>query len=266
MADHDREEYYEEPQSKSGCGGCFFWGCLIAGIAFLLLVVGVPLAGYFAVRHYVNQFTAEEAAPIEVVELPDEEVDALKARFEAFEEAVKADEAPEDFEITARELNGLINSEEDLKGRVFVRIQDGKVGGDLSIPADGFPGGEGRFFNATADFNVSMDGGVLIVTLADATINGAKLPQQMLDSLANENLAKEAYDDPENAKVLRRFESLEIQGDRILLKARRPGDMAPGEFDPDSAPEVESFEDPLDESEESPAIEDDEASPRSNAA
>ena len=229
----------EERPRREG-RGCFFWGCLSLVILFLVLLIGVPLAAYFAVRHYVNKFTADTPLNIAAVELPEEEMKALEARFEAFETAIDKGD-PQDLEITAKEINAMIAEDVDLKGHVLVRIADGKVGGDISIPMDRLPGGANRYLNATADFDVSMEGGVLIVTLADAKVNGAPLPQAIMDGLAGENLAKDAYDDPENAEVLRKFESLEIVGDKMILKARKAPATAPAVQEAE-APEVESMD------------------------
>ena len=217
--------------------GCFFWGCLSLVVVFLVLLIGIPLAAYFTVRHYVNKFTSDVPLNIVAVELPEEEMKALEARFETFDAAMDKGE-PQDLEVTAKEINAMIAKDEQLKGHVFVRIADGKVGGDVSIPMDQLPGGGSRFLNATADFDVSMDGGVLIVTLADAKVNGAPLPQAIVDGFAGQNLAKEAYEDPDSAEVLRKFDSLEIVGDKIILKARKQAAEPPAPV----APEIESMD------------------------
>src|SRR5690606_17938929 len=130
-------------------------------------------------------FTADAPLNIVAVELPEEEMKALEARFEAFDAAMDKGE-PQDLEVTAKEINAMIAQDEQLKGHVVVRIADGKVGGDVSFPAGDFPGGGGRHFNATADFDVSMQDGQLVVTLTDAKVNGATLPQAFLDAFAAE--------------------------------------------------------------------------------
>ncbi len=227
-----------------GGRGCFFWGCLTLAIVFLTLLIGVPLAAYFTLKHYVSKYTADAPLKIAVVELPEKEMQALEARFEAFEASMKKGAEPQDLEVSAKELNALIGKDPDLKGHVLVRIADGRVGGDVSIPMDELPGGAGRHLNATVDFDVSMVGGVVVVTLADARVNGAPLPPPIMKGLSGQNLAKDIYKDPENAEVLRKFESLEIVGDKIILKARKqpvealvaPPDAAP------IAPEIESME------------------------
>ena len=247
----DGEHRDGRPQGR----GCFFWGCLTLVVLFLVLLIGVPLAAYFTVKHYVNKFTSDVPMNIAAVELPEEEMQALEARFEAFDESLDKGE-PQDLEVTAKEINAMIAQDEQLRGRVFVRIADGKIGGDVSFPMDQLPGGGGRFLNATVDFDASMVGGVLMVTLADAQVNGAPLPQAFLDAFAGENLAEGFYEEPESAEVLQKFESLAIVGDRIILKARKqpvdadaPPAKAPGlpavqgdEAQEVQSPEIESIE------------------------
>ncbi|TWU00669.1 hypothetical protein Pla108_16210 [Botrimarina colliarenosi] len=181
-----------------------------------------------------------------MVELPAARVEQITARFDAFAKAIREDGAPPDFEITAEELNGLINENKDLAGKVFLRIEDGRVGGDLSLPMDELPGGGGRFLNASVDFEVAMRNGALTVTLADAKVNGSPLPPWMLGTLAGQNLAVKINRDPKFAKVLSRFESLEVVGDKIILRPRRDlpaaGDTD-GKGDSEVKGEIETFDD-----------------------
>lgn len=218
--------------------GCFFWGCLTLTIGLLVMTVVGLVAAYFATRHFVNLFTADAPLNIVAVELPEEEMQALEARFEAFDESLKKGE-PLDLEVTAKEINAMITQDDQFKGHVLVRIADGKVGGDISIPASDFPGGAGRHFNASVNFNVSMKDGALEVTLTDAAVNGSPLSKTIMAPLTGKNLAKDAYKDPKNAEVLRKFESLEIVGDKIILRARKQPAEAPV---PPVAPEIEAPE------------------------
>lgn len=247
------EEPFEEERPEGR--GCLFWGCLFSVIVLLLLMIAAVMGVYFATQYVLNNFTTDKPAVIEAVELPEERLAQIKARAEAFRQVVeRANDSgaegpaaalpdPEDFQftITAEELNGLIHQEEDLRGRVFVRIQDGQLGGEVSLPADDLPGGKGRFFNASAEFEVSLRDGVLVVHIIDAQANGITMPQQLVDQFANENLAKDFNKDPEFRKVLDRFDSLEIVEDRIILRAKPPA--AGTEDDAEVTGEIESFED-----------------------
>lgn len=228
-----------EPREKKKGMGCLFWGCLITFLLIVLLVVGLGLAAYFGLKGVINQYTSDTPAEIPVVELAEEEMAELTGRFEAYKEAIEGDQPLESIELTAEELNALIALDEEMKGRVHVTIENGLVGGEVSIPTDMFPGGGGRFFNATAEFEVGMLGDRLMVTVADATVNGEPLPGPFLEGLKGENLAKDAYNDPDTAAVLNKFESIEVVGDKIILtpKASSSGDGPAEEPAAEATPE-----------------------------
>ena len=177
-------------------------------------------AGYWWFKGQVNRYTAEAPADLPIVELPEDEVKAIQERIDSFKETVEAGDTPDDLELTSDELNALISTNDEMRGKAYVKIEDGLVTGDVSIPTDAIPGGKGRYFNASATFDVSLENGVLIVTLADATVKGEPLPPQFIDGMKKENLAKEAYKDPEVAKLLRQFDSIAVEGDKIVLKPR----------------------------------------------
>lgn len=135
-----------------------------------------------------------------------------------------ADAGPRELVLTAEEINALIAAEESLRGRVFVTIEDGELKGDVSIPTDMIPGGGGRFLNASATFDVSMEDGVLIVRMTAAEVNGEPLPRQVMDELSKQNLARDVYDDPDIARALRQFESVRVEDDKVVLRLREPSD------------------------------------------
>jgi len=208
-----------EPRKSRGC----LYGCLSIAGAAVALTLCAGIGGYWLVTSQVKKYTSETPVDLPVVEYTEEQIDSLETRIENFTDAMDAGQTPDqDLELTAEEINALIGNDEDLRGRVFVRIANGEVSGDVSIPADFVPGGKGRYFNGSATVDVSMEGGVLIVTLVDADVNGKKLPDEITDALANENLAKEVYKNKEHAEVLRKFEKISVEGDKILLKVRRP--------------------------------------------
>jgi hypothetical protein len=226
-----RAQFIAPPQSQyQGC----LYGCLFVVGAAIALTVCAGIGGYWLLSGQVEKYTSATPAELPSVDYTDEQFEALEARVDAFAEAVEQGETPaEDLELSAEELNALISQDEDMKGRVFIRIEDGQVSGDISIPTDPLPGGNGRFFNGSATLDVSMEAGVLIVTLADAEVNGEALPQQFVDAMANENLAKEAYKNAETAEVLRRFEEISVSGDKILLKMRREESNADDSLEPE---------------------------------
>ena len=74
--------------------------------------------------------------------------------------------------------NGMIASEEELSGRIHIKIEDGNVTGDGSFPADPFPGGEGRYFNASGTFDVSINNGYLDVATSGSDSEGRPIAKR----------------------------------------------------------------------------------------
>lgn len=263
-----------QPVQKKQGWGCWVWGCLGVIVFMLIAIVGLGFAGYFFWTAQVEKYTDIQPAELPVVEMEEKELEVLENRIESFtnqvrppaesaEESETAAAEPEsepepadesiaapgeptaeaetespvrELVLTAHEINALIASKPDLRGRVFVEINDGVVSGQVSFPTDVIPGASGRYFNADAEFDVSMQDGILVVRLTDAKVKGERIPQQLLDGFANENLAKDLYSDPENAEMLRKFESIEVVDDSIVLRLKDP--QEPPESD--LAPEIQS--------------------------
>ena len=144
--------------------------------------------------------------------------------------------------LTAEEINALIATEEKMRGRVHVSIEDGELTGEISIPTDGFPGGSGRFLNASAAFEVSMDDGILFVRINRAVVKGEPVPESIMEGLRQQNLAKDVYKDEANAEMLRKFESIRVEGDKLILKLRDPEAGDDGENASDSVNDADSGE------------------------
>ncbi|MEM8911119.1 MAG: hypothetical protein AAGC97_05070 [Planctomycetota bacterium] len=251
----------QSPPAKSGTGRCLLWGCLLTVVFSVLFLIAGGFGLFWLYNRQLQKFTDTQPAEIPVVEASDEEVEAILGRIEAFQTTVMPEDAetpgdasesesdaeqadtepvdpstnadesdsPRELVLTAAELNALISSNEDLRGRLYVDIADGEISGKVSIPTDSLPGGEGRFFNADGRFDVSMQDGVLIVRLTGASVNGEEIPPAVMEGFSGENLAKEFYKDPQNAEVLRRFESIEVLEDSIRLRLRESDDIPTGD-------------------------------------
>jgi hypothetical protein len=205
--------------------GCFFYGCLFslilaAAVALLLVIVFFFL--YRFASQKISKYTDTVPMAIPAPDMPEEEVKALKERVDAFKKAV--DEGEEStLTLTGPELNALINSDDDMKGRAAVDIEGEQLKGQVSIPFP-FPGLGQRYLNGKASLKASLVDGVLIVTLQELEVKGKPLPPEVMSQLRAENLAQEAYKDPDNAKILRKIKSLEIKDGRVTIRSRTAAD------------------------------------------
>lgn len=230
----------QRPQpARSGGGNRVLYGCLIAAGVVIALIVVAGVVGYRFLRGVVVQYTSETPVELPSVVWSEDEVDRVLDRIQRFGNAIQAGETPPDLVLTADEINALINRNEKLRGRIYVTIRDGQVSGDVSIPLDSVPTGSGRYFNASATFDVSMTDGTPVVRLVDGEVRGEPVPEYVIAALRNENLAENIDDDPDVRETLRRFESLIVEDDRIILKPRVPNANAAGDRPaPGEAPAV----------------------------
>jgi hypothetical protein len=208
--------------------GCFFYGCLTAIIVAVLLAVVVGFGAYFTMTKLAGlavEYT--EASPMQLpkVEASPSEQDALKRRVADFQKAMDAGK-PAALALTGDELNMLIAgdaSKSSWKDRVRFDIQGSDLKCQLSMPLDdvakvpGFGDLKGRYLNGSAVVKASMETGTLFVTLQSLEVKGKPLPPAFLQALRKENLAKEAYNDKDNAKFLNRLDGLKILDGALTL-------------------------------------------------
>src|SRR5215468_1486515 len=82
-------EYGEPPRQR----GCFFYGCIIASVMTLLVLVAVGIGFYLLYRalgRFVEQYTATAPRELPKVEMAPERRQSLQERVEAFRRAIDA--------------------------------------------------------------------------------------------------------------------------------------------------------------------------------
>ncbi len=206
-----------EPPKKKSKWGCILGGCL--GVIVIGLI-GMGVAGFVGWRMIAGQvekYTSDTARELPVVEYSDEQMQSLQAKLDQIKNASENGEVAEPIILTADDINALLAKEEDFRGRVAVRIENGQFVADVSIPTDKIPGGKGRFFNGSATADASIRNGRLDVHIDQASVNGEPVPEQVMAGVRAENLAKEINKEEKVTDVLKLFESGEIEGDKVVL-------------------------------------------------
>lgn len=239
MASYD-PEFYQAPKFSAehdGAApkqrGCFFYGCVIASILAVLLIIALAVGAFFVMRFFsgmVEQWTSPTPMELPQVQISEEDRRSVRERVDAFRKAVDAGTATDSLVLTGDDLNALIDENPDFKGRIFARIEGDKLMARVSMPLDRLGIGmlQGRYLNGEAELKASLSDGLLLVTLQSLEVNGKKPPENFMQSLRNQNLARDAYSNPKNAEMIGRFESLQIKDGKIILKPRtRPGPGQP---------------------------------------
>ncbi len=197
---------------------CWIYGCLGFVLFSLAIVFCGGGFGYWYLSNQVEKFTASEPAPLPKVEYSPEKIKELEVEIHEFQKAVESEEVKaDDLILSADDLNALISRDTRAKDKVHLRIEDGVVIADVSVPTDQIPGGKGRYLNANVRLQISLEEGALVVKVASAEVKGEPIPQTIIESLAGENLAKDLANDETASNWLGRFESLTIEENQIRL-------------------------------------------------
>lgn len=176
------------PVRREGCTGK---GCAIL-LALVSLLGLALLAGTLWGVHYMRRYAATEAQPIAtparattgtqsvMPALTAGEAEAATVKWRDFLEAIEGEEAAR-VELSAAEINSLIESAPETRGKVSVT-----VGGDvgrvrISLPLEGVFMMEGRFLNAELQVEAAPDGDPAKARIFNLTLNGQSVPEEFLN-------------------------------------------------------------------------------------
>ena len=154
-----KPDYQQQPRRHrrrvSWCK-CLCITLLVLLATFFLTTIVIGLCGYFWTKHQVKKFTTKTPVHYPIHELPDAELEIVKDRVKLFYDSILAGVTPEeDLVITEDELNGFVAHSDYLRGNAQVLLTEKKFGIDMSLPAQGLPGGKGRYFVATGSMTFS---------------------------------------------------------------------------------------------------------------
>ena len=241
--------------------GCFFYGCIASIIMLVLIGVGIYLV-VNAIKGQIEKYT--EAAPraLPQVDASADQQQAVKDRIADFDAAVKAepDKPAAPLVLSADDVNALIASDPNFKGKVFVTIPGNTVDAEVSLPLEslGFPGTKGRYLNGKAGLEVGFAAGSLIGHIVSMEVKGQKVPDQFIQGMKGSNLFDNVNRDPKNRSKLDRVESIEVKDGKLVVKLKAKADAAKDEPKVD-APKAETK--PEAPKEEGPKAEEPKAEP-----
>ena len=201
--------------------GCFFYGC-ISGLVLLVLILGALTAGLHVVKKAVNQWTDSQPMEVPTEQMPQAEMDKLKQRFDAFEEAVRAQRPTEPLILTADEINALIGSvphKKRLEGKFHVSLEGDQIKGEMCVPLAevGLTMFRGRYLNGSGTFSLAFSNGVLFVAPQAIIVKGKSLPEAYMKTLRRGNVAAGLTNAPATAAVLRGLEDIQVKEGKLVV-------------------------------------------------
>jgi hypothetical protein len=199
-------------------------GCKIFLIIFALLVLALGVLWWWHNR------------AIKPVELSTDEKVVLEKKLEAIGPdpnsppdtgapgASELDTTPtyekgkKEFEITERELNGLLNAHTKLGEQLRFELVPGAVHARIATDLDqDLPIVGGKKLKARARFFIKTRDGVPELVLDDLTIWGISVPNDWLGGLKGQNLLGQVFGD---GPQLSGIEKLEVERGRLLIKLK----------------------------------------------
>jgi hypothetical protein len=181
-----------EPPPPQGKGmGCFARGCLILLVFALVLILACCAGLYWGYRNHSAvvrgaYFLAKTHAitdsprPIPQYNAPEQEIQAVKGRWQDFEHAVQ-ERQPAEIELTADEINGLIEANRHARGKAFVSIEGNRLSLQTSVPLSKFLGQSGYYLSG--DITIQSDAAASLAKprLESVALNSQPVPHDLLD-------------------------------------------------------------------------------------
>src|SRR5947207_3106224 len=148
--------WVDAPPPRKG-SGCFGRGCLILVVfAFVLGIACVAgmywgLHRHSAIFHGLYWLTkaraiAQTPVPVPQFTVSDAQIQSVHERCEDFEQKARAGQ-PAELELAPDDINTLVATNQDARGKVFVSIDKDRLRCQASVPLGEFIGRAGYYFN-----------------------------------------------------------------------------------------------------------------------
>ena len=204
--------------------GCFFYGCITSIVLVLIVAIGLFFTLRFAYDKF-NEFTQSSPMTLPKAELPPGELAATQSQVRAFSQAVEAKKSGAALVLNEKQVNALIGSDpklQKLRETFYFSIQGDQVKGQVSFPLErlGMPGFKGRYLNGEATFKVTLNDGVLIVTMESLKVGSKELPTEVMDAVRQQNWAQELYKDAKAAEAIRKLGSIIVKDGNLIITGR----------------------------------------------
>jgi len=218
--------WVEAPPRRKGLG-CFARGCLILLVFAIVLVIACFAGMYWGLhRHsalfYGSYWLAKTRsiaqAPTTVPEfsVAERQVQDVRERWQEFEQKTRAGQ-PAEIELNADDINGLIETSEGVRGKVFASIEGNQLRFQVSVPIGQFLGRPGYYFNG--DVTIELNGAQSLENpqFSRITINGEQVPTDFLNWKYRSRHLREYLADQRNALEIG---TIEIHDGKVILRSR----------------------------------------------
>lgn len=203
---------------------------LFAVTAFsMTVIIALSIVMPPVLSNVVESYTDEAPLQLEVAVLTELERSDIETRLENFEAGFDSDEVRVPLTLTESEINGLLQDEEDLNGRLSVSFVGDLVEARLSLPIEQdleigpwTSGMKGRYLNGVAVLKPKLTAEGLILELKDFRVKNKSVPGWMLSQLQGEIDGLEWLQSDDVRDTISRLSDVVISDNELVLYPKNP--------------------------------------------
>jgi len=218
--------WVEAPPRRKGLG-CFARGCLILLIFAIVLAIAGFAGLYWGLHRNSALFygsywlaktrsLAEAPTSVPIFSASDQQIQLVQERWQDFEQKTRAGQAAE-IELSADDINTLIATSEDARGKVFVSIDGNQLRLQTSVPIGEFLGRPGYYFNGDVIVEPGDMQSLDAPRFGRITINGEQVPTDFLKWKYRYRQLREYLADQGNAYDIG---TIEVRDAKVILRSR----------------------------------------------
>ena len=220
------DTWVEAPPRRKGLG-CFARGCLILLIFAFLLAIACFAGMYLGLHRHSALFygsywlakthsIAEAPTPVPEFSALDQQIQSFRERWQDFEQKTRAGQ-PAEIELSGDDVNSLIATSDDVRGKVFASVESSQLRLQASVPIGDLLGWPGYYFNGDLILVLSGVQPLDNPEFSRITINGEQVPSDFLNWTYRSRHLREYLADQRNAYDIG---TLEIRDGKVILRSR----------------------------------------------
>jgi len=218
--------WVEAPPRRKGLG-CFARGCLTLLIFVIVLAIACFAGMYWGFHRHSALFygsywlaktrsIAEAPVPVPEFSGSDQQIQHVRERWQDFEQKTRAGQ-PAEIELSADDINALIATTEDARGKVFASIDGDQLRLQASVPIGEFLGRRGYYFNGDVIIELKGVQSLDSPRFSRLTINGEQVPTDFLSWKYRSRKLGEYLAEQRNAYEVG---TIEMRDGKVILRSR----------------------------------------------
>jgi hypothetical protein len=218
--------WVEAPPRSKGLG-CFAQGCLILLIFAIVLAIAGFAGMYWGLHRHSALFygsywlaktrsIAEAQTTVPEFSGSDQQIQRVRERWQEFEQKTRAGQ-PAEIELSADDINALIATTEEVRGKIFASIDGNQLRLQASMPIGELLGRPGYYFNGEVIIEPKGEQSLENPQFTRITINGEQVPTDFLNWKYRSRQLREYLAEQQNAYEVG---TIEIRDGKVILRSR----------------------------------------------